>query len=123
MPERESAGGDRGLVRSFVNTVDLQDGPEELRDPNTLKTWLVARRLMDPSHPVDEGDLRNAIAVRESIRGVIGANSGFSVYPTDLATLNQAATASRLRMRFAAAERARLAPHPHPLFPALAQLS
>src|SRR5258708_15135090 len=122
MSERETAGGDLGLVQSFVNTVDLQDGPEELRDPNTLKTWLVARRLMDPSHPVDEGDLRNAIAVRESIRGVIGANSGFSVYPIDLATLNQAATASRLRMRFGADGRARLEPETRGVVGAMGRL-
>src|SRR5579859_3548512 len=110
MSLRETAEGDLGLIQAFVNTVDLQDGPEELKDTNTLKTWLVARDLMDPVHGVDEADLRNAIAVRESIRGVIGANSGFSVYPIDLATLNQAAAASRLRMRFGADGRARLEP-------------
>jgi predicted RNA-binding Zn ribbon-like protein len=110
MSERETAGGDLGLVQSFVNTIDLQDGPEDLKDPNTLKAWLVARGLMDASQPVDESDLRNAIAVRESIRGVIGANSGFAIYPIDLATLNQAAAASRLRMRFGADGRARLEP-------------
>lgn len=110
MAERETARGHLGLVQAFVNTVDLQDGPEELKDPNTLKAWLVARGLMDASHPIDEADLRNAIAVRESIRGLIGANSGFPVYPIDLATLNQAATASRLRMRFGADGRARLEP-------------
>ena len=110
MSERETADGDLGLVQAFVNTVDLQDGPEELKDPNTLKVWLVATGLMDPSHPVDESDLRNALAVRESIRSVIGANTGFPLYPVDLATLNQAVTASRLRMRFGAGGRARLEP-------------
>ena len=122
MSERETAGGDLGLVQAFVNTVDLQDGPEELKDPNTLKTWLVASGLMDPSHPVDEADLRNAIAVRESIRGVIGANSGFSVYPIDLATLNQAAAASRLRMRFGADGRARLEPETRGVVGAMGRL-
>jgi predicted RNA-binding Zn ribbon-like protein len=122
MSERETAGGDLGLVQAFVNTIDLQDGPEELRDPNTLKTWLVARGLMDPSHQVDESDLRNAVAVRESIRGVIGANSGFQVYPIDLATLNQAATASRLRMRFAADGKARLEPETRGVVGAMGRL-
>ena len=122
MSERETAGGDLGLVQAFVNTVDLQDGPEEFKDPNTLKTWLVARGLMDASHPVDEADLRNAIAVRESIRGVIGANSGFSVYPIDLATLNQAAAASRLRMRFGADGRARLEPETRGVVGAMGRL-
>jgi predicted RNA-binding Zn ribbon-like protein len=110
MADRETASGDLGLVQDFVNTVDLQDGPEELTDPNTLKAWLVAQGLMGSSQEVDASDLKHAIALREAIRGVIGANSGFPVYPVDIATLNGAAGASGLRMRFGADGRARLEP-------------
>jgi predicted RNA-binding Zn ribbon-like protein len=49
---------------------------------------------------VDESDLKHAIAVREAMRGVIGGNTAQRVYPVDVATLNEAAAASRLRMRF-----------------------
>jgi predicted RNA-binding Zn ribbon-like protein len=59
---------------------------------------------------VDESDLKHAIALREAMRAVIGGNSGLRIYPVDLATLNEAATASRLRMRFGADGRARLEP-------------
>lgn len=110
MSERETATGDLGLVQAFVNTLDLQPGTEELTDPNTLKGWLVARGLMDAIQPVDEADLKHAIALREAMRGVIGANTGQVVYPVDLATLNEAATASRLKMRFGADGKARLEP-------------
>ncbi|SRR5712692_1420838 len=110
MSERETAQGEIGLVQAFVNTVDLQDGPEELTDPNTLGAWLVARGLMEPDQPVGESDLKHAVAVREAMRGIIGGNSGARVFPLDLATLNEAATASRMRMRFAADGRARLEP-------------
>jgi predicted RNA-binding Zn ribbon-like protein len=110
MADRQTATGELGLVQAFVNTVDLQDGPEELEDPNTLKAWLVAKRLMDGAHTVDEPDLRHAIAVREAMRGLIGANSGFPVYPVDVATLNEAAATSRLRMRFGADGKPRLEP-------------
>ncbi len=110
MADRETATGELGLVQAFVNTVDLQDGPEELVDPNTLKRWLVARGLMDGDHPIDESDLRHAIAVREAMRGLIGANSGFPIYPVDVATLNEAAGTSRLRMRFGADGKPRLEP-------------
>jgi predicted RNA-binding Zn ribbon-like protein len=109
MAERE-ARGDIGLVQAFVNTVDLGDGPEELNDPNTLKAWLVARRLLDPSELVDDGDLKHAIAVREAVRGVIGANTGQPIYPVDMATLNEAASASRLRMRFSPDGQPRIEP-------------
>jgi predicted RNA-binding Zn ribbon-like protein len=110
MAERETASGELGLVQAFVNTVDLQDGPEELTDERSLGDWLVGRGLMAPGSTVEAGDLKHAVAVREAMRGVIGGNSGLSVYPVDLATLNEAATASRLRMRFGPGGKARLEP-------------
>jgi predicted RNA-binding Zn ribbon-like protein len=109
MAERE-ASGDLGLVQSFVNTVVLGDGPDELKDPNTLKAWMVARNLMDETQPVEDSDVPHAMAVREAMRGVIGANSGLPLYPVDAATLNQAASASRLRVRFGPDGRPRLEP-------------
>src|ERR1700694_5529202 len=110
MADRESATGDLGLIQAFVNTVDLQDGPEELKDANTLAGWLVGTGLMHGSRPVDAADLKHAIALREAIRGVIGTNSGLPVYPVDVATLKGAAAASGLRMRFGADGKPRLEP-------------
>jgi predicted RNA-binding Zn ribbon-like protein len=110
MADRETATGVVGLVQTYVNTADLQDGPEELSDPNTLGAWLVAKQLMESGQSVTESDLKHAIAVREAIRGVIGANSGGRVYPVDIAILNEAATASRLRARFGGDGKARLEP-------------
>jgi predicted RNA-binding Zn ribbon-like protein len=110
MADRETATGVVGLVQAYVNTADIQDGPEELSDPNTLGAWLVTHELMDSGQAVTAADLKDAIAVREAIRGVIGANSGGRVYPLDIATLNEAATASRLRARFGADGKARLEP-------------
>jgi len=110
MAVRDTATGVVGLVQAYVNTVDIQDGPEELSDPNTLERWLVARGLMEPGQEVSAADLKNAIAVREAIRGVIGANTGAAIFPLDIATLNGAAAASRLRARFGADGKARLEP-------------
>jgi predicted RNA-binding Zn ribbon-like protein len=110
MADRHTAQGPLGLIQAYVNTVDLQDGPEQLTTPNTLRAWLVARGLMEAGAVADASDLRHAIAVREAVRGVIGAASGGSVYPVDLATLNEVATASRLRVRFGSDGRARLEP-------------
>jgi predicted RNA-binding Zn ribbon-like protein len=122
MADRQTATGDIGLVQAFVNTVDLQDGPEELSDPNTLKAWLVANGLLDASQPVDAPDLRHAIALREAIRAVIGANSGSKVYPVDIATLNEAAAKSGLRMRFGADGRPRLEPEASGVVAALGRI-
>jgi predicted RNA-binding Zn ribbon-like protein len=110
MANREIGTGVLGLVQAFVNTVDLQDGPEELSHPDALGTWLVAHELIAPGQPVSEADLKHAVAVREAIRGVVGANTGGRVYPLDVATLNEAAAASRLRARFGAEGKARLEP-------------
>jgi predicted RNA-binding Zn ribbon-like protein len=110
MADRQDATGDIGLVQAFVNTNDLQDGPEQLEDPNTLQSWLVANGLLDASQKADASDLKHAIALREAMRNVIGANSGSKVYPVDVATLNEAASASGLRMRFGTDGKARLEP-------------
>src|SRR5256885_2418220 len=95
MSDRETAGGELGLIQAFVNTVDLDPGVEELKDPNTLRAWLVAKGLMSGDSQADEADLKNAIAVREAMRGVIGGDSGPRIHPLDPATLNSAAAASR----------------------------
>ena len=110
MAERDTAPGDLGLLQAFVNTVDLQDGPELLTDQEALRGWLVAKGLLAEGAPVEVGDLKHAIAVREAMRSVIGRNSGLAVYPVALATLNEAATASKLRVRFGSGGKARLEP-------------
>ena len=99
MGGRDTADGDVGLIQAFVNTTDLLDGPEQLTDPDTLRAWLVAHRLMDEAETVTEDDLGHAIAVREAMRSVIGANTAMPVYPVARATLNEAATASMVQTR------------------------
>jgi predicted RNA-binding Zn ribbon-like protein len=110
MADRQTATGDIGAVQEFVNTLDALEGRDRIKGPNTLQAWLVANHLLEEGRPVDEADVRHAIALREAMRAVIGANSGQTVYPVDTATLNEAATASRLRMRFTADGRPRLEP-------------
>jgi predicted RNA-binding Zn ribbon-like protein len=111
MPLRDTASGALGLIQAFVNTADLERGTEALGDPDKLVAWFVARRLMAPDQHADAADLKHAIAVREAIRGAIGANSGGSFYPVAIATLNGAASASRLLPRFGPDGKARLEPH------------
>ena len=79
MADREKAGGAIGLVQAFVNTVDLESGPEELTDPGRLAEWLATHALLAAGASADEADLAHAIALREALRAVIGANSGGSV--------------------------------------------
>jgi len=111
MADRGTAPGALGLIQAFVNTADLEPGIEALSDSNALRAWMVGRGLMAPSEPANEADLKHAIAVREATRGAIGANSGGTVYPVDIATLNGAVSASRLLPRFGPHGKARLESH------------
>ena len=110
MADRETASGPIGLVQAFVNSVDLEDGPETLASPEALTAWLSGQGLMRGTSAADADDLKHAIALREALRGVIGINSGSAVYPIDVATLNEAASASKLRARFGSDGKARLEP-------------
>jgi predicted RNA-binding Zn ribbon-like protein len=65
---------------------------------------------MHPGETVADADLKHAIALREAMRAVIGGNNGRQVYPVEVATLNEAASASGLRMRFGRDGKARLEP-------------
>ena len=111
MADRETATGDLGLVQAFLNTVALHEADsEEFTTSNTLQAWLVARGLMPTGQTAEASDLKHAIALREAMRGLIGVNTGGTAYPLDVATLNEAVIASRLRPRFGSDGRPRLEP-------------
>lgn len=110
MSERGTATGLIGLVQAFVNTADLEAGREELGDPASLDSWLRGHGLLADGGAAEPGDVKHALALREALRGIIGANTGGAVYPVDVATLNEASAASRLRARFGPDARARLEP-------------
>ncbi len=122
MADRETAGGAIGLVQAFVNSVDLEDGPEELASPQALAGWLDAHGLLPGGAVADTEDLKHAIALREALRGLVGAHSGGAVYPVDVATLHEAAAASRLRPKFGPDGQARLEPEAAGLTGALGRI-
>jgi hypothetical protein len=45
------------LVQRFVNSVDLENGQDELTSPDALREWLAARDLMDSGEKVTAADL------------------------------------------------------------------
>ena len=71
MADRDTASGPLGLVQAFVNSVDLEQGPEQLRDAAGLGTWLANQGLLDDGAIVEEADLRHAIALREAVQRAI----------------------------------------------------
>jgi predicted RNA-binding Zn ribbon-like protein len=95
--DRAPAPGPLRLVQRFVNTVDREDGIEELPDAAALRRWLVKAGLLDPGTPVDPGDHRRAIELREAIRALAAEHAGFRRDPGAREVVNAAAHRARLR--------------------------
>jgi predicted RNA-binding Zn ribbon-like protein len=94
---RAPAPGALRLVQQFVNSVDLEDGPELIGDPAALRDWLVAADLVPPGTRVSVADHARALELREAIRALAAAHAGA---PEDRdAAAVVSATAARARLR------------------------
>jgi predicted RNA-binding Zn ribbon-like protein len=100
MSSRDPAPGRLELVQQFVNTHDYEDGSEELATPEALRAWLAERGLMPPDAHVSESDRARAIEVREALRALCLANNGLDPDPAAVPTLNDAAKAVPVVLRF-----------------------
>ena len=106
----KTAPGELELVRDFVNSVDLEGGSDEFRDPSGLAGWLAARRLIQASEEIGESDRARAVELREALRDALVANHDLTPNPRAMARLNQVARNARLVVRFEEDGRSRLEP-------------
>jgi predicted RNA-binding Zn ribbon-like protein len=98
MPDAHS---DLELVQSFLNTVDLEEGPDELSNPQALRSWLSQAGLpLAGRKPPTRDDLQRAIAVREALRDLVGVNMGVPLPSDAHSVLQDAARRAGLTMRF-----------------------
>jgi predicted RNA-binding Zn ribbon-like protein len=95
----DAAPGELELVRAFVNTLDVEEGVDELDSARTLAAWLRDRRLMRGGTST-RADLAHARRVREGIRALLLANNGISARKEAAVTLSRAAAKARLTLRF-----------------------
>jgi predicted RNA-binding Zn ribbon-like protein len=92
------APGTLELLRLFVNTVDLEDGADELASPAARGSWLEARGLgRVAATPADLGAARR---LREAFRGLLLENNGVAARAEPAAELEGAAERARLGLRF-----------------------
>jgi predicted RNA-binding Zn ribbon-like protein len=105
----QQAPGPLELVRSFVNTRDIEDGVDELSSPRALASWLRGHGLLHAGR-VARADLDQARRVREALRAHLAANNGVSVRKEAAVTLSGAARRADLRLRFEPDGSARLEP-------------
>jgi predicted RNA-binding Zn ribbon-like protein len=95
--DRAPAPGRLRLVQRFVNTNDLEDGPELLPDAAALGAWLREAGLLSPAETVDAGDYARAVELREAIRDLAAAHAGLSSDPGAADVVNATALRAGLR--------------------------
>jgi predicted RNA-binding Zn ribbon-like protein len=87
--ERSPAPGPLRLIQLFVNTNDLETGPDLLPDARALRDWLVAHELLG-DEPVSDEEHARAIELREAIRGLVSAHAGLPHDPGAGELVNEA---------------------------------
>ncbi|MFC0866105.1 CGNR zinc finger domain-containing protein [Sphaerimonospora cavernae] len=98
--KRQDAPGALEIVRTFINTRDLELTTDDLSDPEGLRDWLSGHGLLDPSASVSPGEWRQAVEVREALRALARRNSGRPISPEDTAALNRLSCDADVRLRY-----------------------
>jgi len=92
MTEQQAAPGDRQVqasaapgeletVRAFVNTLDIEQGTDDLATAAGFGRWLSGQGLLTTPGAVSAADLASAVALREALRGVLREHAGHPGYP------------------------------------------
>ncbi len=97
--ETSSAPGDLETVRSFVNTLDVEEATDELDSTAGLAGWLAGVGLYDGDEP-SQRDLARAVGFREGLRSLLLANNGVVVGDDPAAQLNAALDGASSEVRF-----------------------
>ena len=117
------APGQLDVVQAFVNTLDIDDGTEELSSPAALAAWLAGRELADAGTQATKSDLTRAIALREALREQLLAHHGdYDPDPKAAPTVDAAARRAKLRLAFGSDGIARPAPEADGIDGALGRL-
>lgn len=107
---REPAPGELRIVQRFINSVDLQEGRDELATIDATRRWLLRNHLTDAERPVREWERQELAALREALRDLAAANAGHALPGASAAVLDRAAGRVRLAMRLSRSGRYRLVP-------------
>jgi predicted RNA-binding Zn ribbon-like protein len=114
---------DLQLVIDFVNTLDLDQGTDELDTTSSLAAWLSDRNLLDgPVRDVDDGHHAQSLELREALRAAIVAHNGGERDPRSTRELERTAEEGQLSVRFEADGSVTLAPRAGGAMGALARL-
>ena len=95
---RGVAEGPLAVVKEFVNTLDIEDGKDELSTPAELKDFFARNNLGRTAPTAD--DVRATHEVREALRAMLLANNGEPLDPRATQRLNEAAHKAQLVVSF-----------------------
>jgi predicted RNA-binding Zn ribbon-like protein len=87
-------------VRSFVDTYDTEEDREEIATPEALRAWLVGRGLLDEDAAVTGSDVETAKQLREALRALMFANTGYPLDQDAVPALNAAAERAGMIVQF-----------------------
>jgi predicted RNA-binding Zn ribbon-like protein len=96
----QAAPGQLEDLREFVNTLDVDEGTDELTSPTALASFLAPRDLLVEGAEVGERELERAVELRESFRRLLRANNGGEPDPGAIDSLNRAAEDAKISVRF-----------------------
>ena len=106
------APGALETVRSFVNTLDVDEGTDALADARVAAAWFAEQDLLGGAASVraSAADVRHAVALREALRAQLDAHHGEPADPAAAEVLDAAARRARLTVRFTGLDETRLEP-------------
>jgi predicted RNA-binding Zn ribbon-like protein len=96
----ETVPRELAAVQALVNTIDLEDGNDQLDSPEALGRFLAGHGLLGPGEPVGQADLDLAVELREALRAMLRVNHGEPLDPAALEVVNRAAAALPLQVGF-----------------------
>lgn len=96
---RPPAPGRLELLRTFLNSVDLESGDDDFASPRELASWLIERDLLPRGTRLSDVERRAAIAFRETVRDVLESNAGHAEPAAALARLDEIAAHVPLQLR------------------------
>ncbi len=107
----------------FINTLDMEEGTDELGSVDELARWLEERELLGAGRPeVLEPDRRQTIGLREALRSLGAGHGGGLADPQAAGELEHVAERGRLSVRFGADGSANFGPRASGFAGALAKL-
>ncbi|WP_440098405.1 CGNR zinc finger domain-containing protein [Streptosporangium sp. H16] len=98
--DRAVAPGPLALVQAFVNSVNVEFGPDRFATAEGLATWLERNGLGGPGVEPGELDRRDAVILREALRALLRENNGGPPDPQARRTIEHVARACPLVVGF-----------------------